>query len=356
MTEGPVLHHYHMNDRAEVLDFIREAFPAHISSRVIAQWTWKYEASPLTPPEGSAIDFIRIGGKMVGLHAGFLLKMWMGGIDCIGEGRGEWVVHPDHRGQNLWRRVKVKPAIVPPVQFGWSRLPARVNAGVKWLSDPVRPLVRVLDAGPLVAHFTHSRRLAPIGTFASATARFASKPFRRIPGSRNNTVVRFDAFDGRIDSLWERARRPTSAMVVRDRRYLNWRYCERPDATYMKYGLERTSELDGFLVARLSTYQGMPWGYLVDFLVAENSSNALSSLIREAIDEFRRLGVAAVVCYATDAAARAALFRSGFFPAPQRKPIRFVRFLRAARADLARFSAMGAWYLTMGDGDLEMSP
>jgi hypothetical protein len=355
MTEGPELHRYHANNRAEVLDFIREVFPTHVTQRLIAQWTWRYEAGPLAPSEGSAIDIIRVGGKMVGMNPGFLLKMWMGGIECIGATRGAWVVHPDYRGQNLWRRVTVKPTIVPPVQFGWSRLPPRVNAGVNWLSDPLRPLVRVLDAGPLVAHFTH-RWPAPIETFASAAASFASRPFRRVSGNRNGTVVRLDAFDGRTDALWERARSGTSAMVVRDSRYMNWRYSERPDATYMKYGLERGSELEGFLVARLNTYQSMPWGYLVDFLAAENSSDALSSLICEAVDEFRRLGVAAIVCYAADAATRGALFRSGFFPAPQRRPIRFVRFLRASRTDLARFKAMSTWYLTMGDGDLEMSP
>jgi len=356
MDEGPVLHHYHVDDRAEVLDFIREAFPANASRRLIGQWIWRYESSPLAPSEGSAIDFIRIGGKIVGLNPGLLLKMWMGGIECVGASRGGWIVHQAHRGQNLWQRVKGKPAKVRPVQFGWSRLPPRVNAGVKWLSDPLRPLIRVLDAGPLIAHFTHGRRLAPIGRFASAAASWSAKPFRQRPGSRNGAVVRLDTFDDRVDALWKRARSATSAMVVRDRHYLNWRYCERPEATYMRYGLERSSELDGFLVARLSTYQGMPWGYLVDFLAAQDSGDALSSLIGEALDEFRRLGVAAVVSYATDDAVRGALFRSGFFPVPQRKPIRFVRYLRASRTDLARFSAMNTWYLAMGDGDLEMSP
>jgi hypothetical protein len=354
MTEGPVLHRYQMNDRAEVLDFIREVFPAHVSRRLVEQWIWRYEASPLSLSEGSAIDFIRVSGKIVGVNPGLLLKMWMGGIECVGASRGAWVVHPDHRGQNLWQRVKSNPAIVPPVQFGWSRLPPRVNAGVKWLSDPLRPLIRVLDAGPLIAHFGRSEWLAPLGTLANVALRLTAKRFRRI---RNHTVVRLDAFDGRIDALWERARRSGGAMVVRDHRYLNWRFCERPDATYLKYGSEGGSDLTGFLVARVSAYRGMPWGYLVDFLTAENStSDALSSLIDEAIGEFRRLGVAAVVCYTTDAAAREAFIRSGFFPVPQRRPIRFVRYLRAARTDLAKFSAASEWYLTMGDGDLEMSP
>ena len=356
MEEVPVLHRYRATDRAELLGFIREVFPVDVSTRVIAQWAWKYEANPFTPPEGSTVNFIRIGSKLVGLVAGFRLKMWVGGIECIGECRGTWVVHPDYRGRNLWRRVNYSQPTDPPILIGWSRLPARVSMGVDWVSDPVRPLLRVLDAGPLLAHFTHSRRLASIGTSASAAARMVSEPFRRTSHGRSGAVVRLDAFDDRVDAPWERARRANSAMVVRDHRYLNWRYCERPDATYILYGFERASELDGFLVARAGTYRGMRWGYLVDFLAAENSSDVLSSLIRAALDEFHSLGIAAVTCYATDAAARSALFRSGFFPAAQRKRIRFVHFIRPERSDLAKFTALKPWYLTMGDGDLEMAP
>jgi len=74
----------------------------------------------------------------------------------------------------------------------------------------------------------------------------------------------------------------------RDHRYLNWRYCERPDATYFLYGFERGRELEGLMVARSNHYEGMPWGYLVDFLVPEGANEVLAALIDEAVDELRR--------------------------------------------------------------------
>ena len=69
---------------------------------------------------------------------------------------------------------------------------------------------------------------------------------------------------------------------------------------------------------------------------------------------FAAPGVAAVSCFATDPALDA-LFRDGFFPAPQRKPIRFMRRM-SARGRIRKFMAIHRWYLTMGDGDLELSP
>ena len=176
MDDVPVLHRYRVNDRAEVLDFIREVFPADISTRVIAQWRWKYETNPFTPPQGPTISLLRLGSRLVGLSAGFGLQMWMGGIVCPAEGRGTWMVHPDYRGRNLWRGVKTFRKGDPPIHIGWSRLPPRVTRNVSYSSNAVRPLIRVLDAGPLLEYFTHSSRLASIGAVASAAVRLAATP------------------------------------------------------------------------------------------------------------------------------------------------------------------------------------
>lgn len=353
MDEAPVRHPYRVSDRAEVFDFIREVFPAERAVRKIAVWTWKYETQPFATPEYSAIDLIRIGPRLVGLLAGFRLPMCIGGIECIGEARGDWMVHPDYRGHDIFRRMRLLPAADTPVRFGWSRLPPRVQKKIKWLSDPVRPLIRVLDAGAVVANFTRSQLLGSATAGASVAAHYVSRPFHRKSRSSGRSVMRLDGFDERADALWKKARRADRAMVVRDRQYLNWRYCQRPDAAYLLYGLERASELDGFLVARVGSYRGMRWGYVVDFLTHENSSAALGTLIGAALDEFRGLGVAGVTCYATDDAARGGLFRNGFFPVPQRQPDRFVRFVLAERTDLAKFMAINRWYVTMGDGDFE---
>jgi hypothetical protein len=134
-----------------------------------------------------------------------------------------------------------------------------VSRNVKFLSDGLNPLLRVFDAGPLLAHFTHSA-LTPLGSAASALARAASRPFARTRSDRQFTIERLDRFDDRADALWERARRSGAAMVKRDQRYLNWRYCQRPDATYILYGAVRDSKLEGFLVARFTTYPGHAMG------------------------------------------------------------------------------------------------
>jgi hypothetical protein len=55
-------------------------------------------------------------------------------------------------------------------------------------------------------------------------------------------------------------------------------------------------------------------------------------------------------------AVRAALFCAGFLRAPQREPVPLVGRIQSTRKDLAKFTALKSWYLTAGDGDLELHP
>jgi len=356
MPDEPILHRYQATDRAEVFDFMRAMYPADVSARIIAQWAWKYDANPLNPPNGPTIYLVRIGSKLVAQMTTFRLPLWVAGSQCIAELRGDTVVHPDYRRQKLWRRARLEQPLETPIVIGWAgEIATRASISYGLVPGLMTPLVRVMNAGPLIERFTHSRLLGSIGAGAAASTRFVTAPLRRRRSSKVGARIRLDAFDDSVDRLWERARRAEKAMLVRDHRYLNWRYCQRPDATYSLFGVKRKSELAGFLVARTTTRQGTKWGYLVDFLAAENSSDVLSALIDDALDEFRGLRVAAVSCYATDPAARRTLLRHGFFPVPQREPSHFTRRIHRGRPDLQKFAALRQWYVTMGDGDYEMT-
>jgi len=356
MLDQPVLHRYQPTDREEVFDFIRAMFPADVSARIIAQWGWKYDANPFNPPDGPIIHLVRVGSKLVSQIATFRVPLWAAGTKCMAENRGDQVVHPDYRRQKLWQRVNLKQSVETPIALGWSGdISTRAAMVGGWVPGPVSKLWRVLDPGPFIERFTHSRLLGSLGAGAGAASWGAGAPLRRRRDRQVGARIRLDSFDESVDALWERARRADKAMLVRDHRYLNWRYCQRPDARYSLFGIKRNSELAGFLVARATTRDGIKWGYLVDFLTAEDSTDVLSALLDDALDEFRRLGVAAVSCFATDPASRRTLLRRGFFPFPQRDPSHFVRRIRRGRTDLQKFATLGEWYVTMGDGDYEMT-
>jgi hypothetical protein len=354
----PIVQQFRMEERDEVFHFIREAFAPQLADRFIAQWRWKCESSPHTFPLGPAVYLMRLGDELVSLAAGFRVKMWMAGTICDAEALGQWAVHPRMRGRNLWTRAQIDgaaaKAIRSPMLFGWNNLPYELRRRLGVMDMPVRPLVRILDSGPLLAHFAHSRTLGKIGGGVTAAARLLSAPLHRT-SDRGGKVVRLDTFDDRVDALWGRARRPNKAMIIRDQRYLKWRYRDRPDAEYLMYGYARGAELDAYLVARLGIYENVRWGYLVDFLAPEDSRGVLRPLIDEAVNQLRRDGAAGVLCHVNDKMTRAELFRRGFFPLPQRNPVLFGPFFTRPTELKDKFVSPDSWYVTRGDGDLELS-
>ena len=352
----PVMLRYRCAEQPEVFDFLRASFSPKESARIIGQWDWKYENNPFNPPEGPIVFITRQGSKMVSLVAGFRLPSWVAGTECEIENLGTWVVHPDYRGQRIWGRVDNEQIFRAPIAIAWGRRQsARIGSKLGWAPTQMNAMLRILNPAQVIEYFSGSHVLASLGAAAHAATRVITGPFRR--SARHSSIVRLERIDERCDALWERARRDDLAMVIRNRSYLQWRYMDRPDADYLVFGFERDSELLGILIARSTTRDGMPWGYLVDFLIANKGPEGVfDSLIKEALEELRRRGAVAASCYASDPHCRRILNHHGFFRAPQRDPIHFSLKVHPDHSALLPFAESRRWYITMGDGDLELAP
>jgi hypothetical protein len=356
VANDPIMRRYHPTDQPEVFEFLRASFSAEESARIIGQWAWKYESNPFNPPEGPIVFVTRQGTKVVSIVAGFRLPAWIAGSLCQVENLGTWVVHPDYRRQGIWWRVDNRQVYQAPIAIAWGRrLSAHIGTKGGWVPSQMNAMLRILDPGQMIEHFSGSRVLASLGAAAHTATRVITYRFRHSP-FRNDTAVRLGGVDERCDSLWEHCRSDDRAMVIRNSRYLQWRYMDRPDAEYLLFGVGHGSELLGILVARSTTRNSMRWGYLVDFLIAnKNAEGVFALLIQAALDEFRRRGAAAASCYASDPYCRHILNQHGFFPVPQRDPIHFSLKIHPDRPDLTQFMESRRWYITMGDGDLELA-
>jgi hypothetical protein len=169
------------------------------------------------------------------------------------------------------------------------------------------------------------------------------------------TVSRVDTFDDRFDALWERARWNYSILLIRDRRYLQWRFMERPDARYTTFIVTRGLDLVGYLVMRSTEKSGTRWGYIVDFLVDDRSVSLFALLVRHGIEQLRQESIKAIGCRAVTPPFRRALYRQGFVRgwSGPRGYLRINAETTHPRADLLLDARL--WFVTMGDGDLEMT-
>lgn len=220
---------------------------------------------------------------------------------------------------------------------------------------PLAPLVKPLDWQHAVHQVSGSRLLSRAAGLAAASAQHLHSRLRAPVAAHGVTVTEVKAFDDGINRLWERAGGDYPLLVVRDRRYLNWRFVARPDAGYTLLLATRDTEPVGYMVLRIADRNGAPRGYLVDFLVADRSASIFSVLLRHAEDHLKGQGVPIFSCRIAPAMYQRILRRHGFHPIAfgQRGNLRVERNL--PDAFLRIYTDLPQWYVTMGDGDMEMS-
>ena len=156
-----------------------------------------------------------------------------------------------------------------------------------------------------------------------------------------------DSFDERADALWNRARRRFDFAVVRDRTYLNWRYCDPRAGDYQVRAAEDDGELLGWIVvaSRLKAAE------IVDLLTVPRDEGVLRVLIEDVIAIARRDGATSLsVLMPRRHRYRETLLRYGFIPSRLPKPMGLGR-PRESTLDFLAWDAGARLHVAFGDND-----
>jgi hypothetical protein len=266
------------------------------------------------------------------------------------------MIHPDYRGQGLSRQIVRQYMTDHPIRFAWLNEVSQKTVAPLSTSRYARLvfLFRLMDFSQVIYKTTGNRLLRCWSSlFTSAAQRFTHVLHRR-PSPPGVTITQVAKFDQRVDSFWERISRNYPVIIVRNQSYLNWRFVRRPDAKYTLLAATRGDNLVGYIVLRVIEKFGIQCGYLTDFLVEGRSSSLLRYLIYKTIAYLRNERTEFIICLATMQFFRQTLYRMGFIPW-WLKPKYFYPCLALPDPELQVFRDSRQWYLTMGDGDLEMS-
>lgn len=164
------------------------------------------------------------------------------------------------------------------------------------------------------------------------------------------TVEEVTRFGAETDRLWQRCQEALSVAIVRDARYMNWRYIDCPDVTYKVLAARHrfSGEIGGAAVLRLG-WGDRPMARLVDWLVPAAATSAANLLLARCEDVARGAGMAQL---------------HAWFP-PYTWPHRFL-LERAYRPESTIYHFVGLstspevsvewarerWYYAMGDSDI----
>jgi hypothetical protein len=228
---------YQDGDEHKIVRLFEKVFDRKMT---IGEWRWKY----LGGEKGRVYSSLAIddgSGEAIAHYGGVMHRMVFRGKEMYGLAIGDVMVHPGFRGLRLFKRVA---SLLPQVSSEDG-----IRMGYGFPNDRAMLLPEKLGLYERIEELRE----------AVKEAEFHRGPFRYL-----YKLFPLDYSDERIDDLWEASGGWHTLSVIRDRRYLVWRYKNHPLFTYELWGLKRRAgrSLKGLAVLRKNNEEVMIMDYV----------------------------------------------------------------------------------------------
>ena len=157
-----------------------------------------------------------------------------------------------------------------------------------------------------------------------------------------------DKFDDDFDKLWDDCCDDYKVAVVRNKKYLNWRYLKRPDWKYYPFGIYQNEELKGYVVLKLYKEDKIIRGHILDVFTHLGDTDTLNKIIDGSLDFFKEHNVDEITCFMSgNTPFEKALKEHGFFKEKTKIPL-IIRINKEFDYS-EEIKDQKNWYFMMGD-------
>lgn len=173
--------------------------------------------------------------------------------------------------------------------------------------------------------------------------------FKQIKHVKGLEIVPLERFTKDFDALWQKVKDKYNIIGVRDERYLNWRYVDRPRFSYTIF-CARKEELEGFIILRTDSLEHHRVGYIVDFLYTKRE--IFKALLMHAYNYFISMRTDHVLCWGIEGREEYnILYENTFRPHHVSEPIKMVYKIYDKTIDEFFLCNPRNWFITYGDSE-----
>jgi len=349
---------YRNGDEEQIVDLLNSQLAAdanleEISSRSNAismdSWIWNFKNNPY----GFLIAVSEHKEKIIGYMGLFCYDMKVGDKIIRGSQGSRLFVHPDFRRQGMFLEIGKtllkaagergvtlsiafpnEPAYRGHIQYGWFE------------AYKIPVMTTYFD----ISSILRKRKTLLPGLVSRAINYYYSRKRKGKIPSEDLSIKKITRFDKRIDDFWNRVAERHKMMNVRNSTYLNWRYLDKPKATYETFIAEKEGQIEGYLVTDKQQDETANVGWIIDVLCSSRS--VFLNLVRHAVEHLNSYSVDSIRCFIQENKSEYEwMKKSGFTGYPRPKVTMIARINSPEISQALYDEASKDWYVTYGDGD-----
>ena len=285
-----IVRKYRPEDKQQCLALM-EAVSGHAPDRAV--WDWYIERNPYGADMGWVADD---HGRICGRYGMIPLELQVQGKRIPITQAVEIMTHPDYRKQGMFPAMAAQvfadlPGMGYDLAIGFpndAARPGHVKFG--WKEPGFVPAsLRPIHTSVVARRFYRNPVKAALAGIAGDIYLTLFLNWRKPNGLDRVASTKIERFDSRFDDLWQRVGARYPIALVRDSRYLNWRYADCP-FSYIKRSFEIDGKLVGSSIVRVLPRGGATEGHICDLILDADPSRLFDVAAYHAVQDCRAAG------------------------------------------------------------------
>jgi hypothetical protein len=351
-------------DEESLAVLLHNNFPNSPAPAVIHKtWRWQFRNAF---SRNSGVAVAERDGDIVAQYAVMWFPMIYKGQQIDGAVSTATVTDKSVRGQGLFTKLAVKvyqdiAAESAKIIYGFPNSQS-INGFIKhleWFEVAPFPLyIKPVDTTALVRKIIGDNAVARVlGSLGNCFFRHIVGALQTRHRQTNITFRQVHDIPDALDKIWDTTCIAGKIALVRNKRYLRWRYMEKPFFSYdIHVAMAANEKLCGCIITRIGEKFGVKIIYVMEIL-AENDDPAVTQLLLDELNSIAiRQGAAAIsLLFLPDNPNRSLYLKNGYLPVPRRlfpQDIFFGARVNSPDIDPKYARDMKNWYISWGDLDV----
>lgn len=356
MKKNWTLVEYKEGDEEHINPLLNEVYNIN---RDLSHWRWEFKECP----DGSKIVLAIDGSRIIGHIASTHRKIKLGDAEDMASLEVEGITHPKYQRQGIFIALGKKilsdlKSEGVSVVYGFpndNALPGHKKLHcIELLTMHV--MIRPVNFKKISERMLSNRFF---GFLLHLSGRLTFKLFYR-PGrphiKKEIKISTVSQFDSRFDDFWKMVKKDYKIILIRDSKYLNWRYTQCPDRHYRIYVAEENDKIIAWIVVRIFNKFDLINGAIVDILSKSNCDDIVCRMLLKIEEDLIKEEVDLIACSIPKWSEYTNIFRkSGFIICPKKLNPRkepFIIYPLSKELDAELIKDPSNWFVTWGDTDV----